>query len=239
MSAEPVYIGALRRGHYCLTDTSNGNSVAVPLLDVARRMQVQGEDIPPEVFEALPHLGGTEIGGKWWRKFKRKAKRAVKKVARVAKKVAKSRLVKSAWAAAKRMPAPYGTMFQAVDTGYKFGKALVPPKKARKAVRTARKVKSYRRKLRRYKKAKRALPYVRKLAAGRITLSAAKRANRRLKLKRNVIAQAAFALRLKSSPSKTGQAILKRAASINRMGTDARRIKSKSGRSYDVIVKAA
>lgn len=231
-------VGSIQNGCYVLRDLGTGATATVDLVEVGRAMQARGASIPEETFEVLPHLGNYQVSGRIWNAIKKGSKKAAKtikrgakKVLRGAKKVAKTRIVKNAWKSAKEMPAPYGTYFQAADTAYKFGKALVPPKKNASARARSNHV-----------KARKALPIVRALADRRISVQNAVSKAQQLGLKGSTVKKTALAMRMKKGGPPSARKALHVASKINALtkpSLSQRTITAPSGRSYSITVKAA
>lgn len=210
-----VIIGSIEQGHYVLRAPAYGQSVAVPLRPIGERIG------GVEIGAACARMGDPEVSGKIWRKLKKGAKKAVKKTIKIAKKVASNKLTKKLYNAAKSVtPAPFSLAFTAAEAGSKLVKAVKGGNpKAKKAAKVAA-----------------------KLAGGKITVAKANAAARKIGVKPSTIKGAALMPKLKVAALRNPKlaSALAQAGEIDRGVNGATRtVKAKSGRVYEVTVRAA
>lgn len=209
-------IGSIERGNYVYRH--GGRVVArVPLARVARRMNVSGE-----AMQAIHHMSGrTEISGAFFNKIKKAAKSTVKAVAQTAKTVAKSKVTQALYSAAKAAaPSPLNQAIAASETAVKLGKAIA--KGDAKG-----------------KKAAKAMPTIKALADGKISLAKAKAEAPKFGLKPNTIRDAAVAMKLTTAKSPEAKAVMAVVADIAKVeSAQSRVVTAKSGRKYEILVKA-
>lgn len=210
-----IVIGSIENGRYVLRAPAYGQTVSVALRPIGERIG------GVEIGATVARMGDPVVSGKIWNKLKKGAKKAVKATLAVAKKVANNKLTRKLYAMAKSVtPAPFSLAFTAAEAGAKIAKAFKSGNP----------------------KAKGAAKIAANLAAGKITPAKASAEAARIGVTPATVKAAALMPRLKIAALKNpklAQTLAQAGEIASAVDAPRQTVRAKSGRVYEVSVRAA